>query len=35
MPGTPFEATAVDGISLKIDDGEFGIIGHTGSAKRR
>ncbi len=34
MPGTPFEATAVDGISLKIDDGEFlGIIGHTGSGK--
>lgn len=34
MTGTPFEAKAVDHISLKIDDGEFlGIIGHTGSGK--
>jgi energy-coupling factor transport system ATP-binding protein len=34
MPGTPFEAKAVDDISLKIEDGEFaGIIGHTGSGK--
>ncbi len=32
--GTPFEARAVDGVSLKIDDGEFvGLIGHTGSGK--
>ncbi len=34
MPGTPFEAKAVDDISLKIEDGEFlGVIGHTGSGK--
>lgn len=34
MPGTPFEATAVDNISVRIDRGEFvGIIGHTGSGK--
>ena len=34
MPGTPFEAKAVDNISLKIEDGEFlGVIGHTGSGK--
>ncbi len=34
MPGTPFEAKAVDGVSLKIEDGEFlGVIGHTGSGK--
>jgi energy-coupling factor transport system ATP-binding protein len=34
MPGTPFEAKAVDDLSLTIEDGEFaGIIGHTGSGK--
>ena len=34
MPGTPFEAKAVDGINVRIDQGEFvGIIGHTGSGK--
>ena len=34
MPGTPFEKTAVDNITLEIEDGEFiGIIGHTGSGK--
>ena len=33
-PGTPFEKTALDHISLHIDDGEFvGLIGHTGSGK--
>lgn len=32
--GTPFEKTAVDSVSLDIDEGEFvGIIGHTGSGK--
>jgi energy-coupling factor transport system ATP-binding protein len=32
--GTPFEKTAVGGVSLKIEEGEFlGIIGHTGSGK--
>ncbi len=34
MSGGPFEMTAVNDISLKINDGEFvGIIGHTGSGK--
>lgn len=32
--GTPFEKTAVDNVSVKIEKGEFvGIIGHTGSGK--
>lgn len=32
--GTPFEKTAVDNVSLSINQGEFiGIIGHTGSGK--
>ena len=32
--GTPFEKTAVDHVSIAIDDGEFvGVIGHTGSGK--
>ncbi len=34
MPGTPFEAKALDSVSLDIAQGEFiGIIGHTGSGK--
>ena len=34
MPGTPFEAKALNEVSLSIRDGEFiGIIGHTGSGK--
>ena len=34
MPGTPFEAKAVEDISLTLEDGEFaGVIGHTGSGK--
>lgn len=34
MPETPFEAKALDNVSLSIRDGEFvGIIGHTGSGK--
>ncbi len=34
MPGTPYEAKAVDDISLTLADGEFaGVIGHTGSGK--
>ena len=32
--GTPFEKTALHGISLTIQNGEFlGVIGHTGSGK--
>ena len=32
--GTPFEHTALDGISFRVEEGEFiGIIGHTGSGK--
>ena len=32
--GTPFQKTAVDGVSLSIEKGEFlGVIGHTGSGK--
>ncbi|MCL2086979.1 MAG: energy-coupling factor transporter ATPase [Oscillospiraceae bacterium] len=32
--GTPFESTAVDGLSFSVEKGEFiGIIGHTGSGK--
>ena len=34
MEGSPFETVALDGIDLKVDEGEFlGIIGHTGSGK--
>ncbi|MFA5675488.1 MAG: energy-coupling factor transporter ATPase [Christensenellales bacterium] len=34
MPKTPFEAKAVENISLNIKDGDFlGVIGHTGSGK--
>ncbi|CDF58855.1 energy-coupling factor transporter ATPase [Thermobrachium celere] len=34
MTGTPFEKTALDNVSLEINDGEFiGLIGHTGSGK--
>lgn len=33
-PGTPFQKTAVDHVSLEIEKGEFvGVIGHTGSGK--
>ncbi len=33
-PGSPFQATAIDDISLTIQSGEFiGLIGHTGSGK--
>jgi len=32
--GTPFERTAVEGVSISIEKGEFlGVIGHTGSGK--
>lgn len=34
MPGTPFEKTALDDITVEIEQGEFiGLIGHTGSGK--
>jgi energy-coupling factor transport system ATP-binding protein len=34
MPGTPFEAVAIEDLNLRVEDGEFlGIIGHTGSGK--
>ncbi len=34
MPGTPFEARALNAVSMDIAEGEFvGIIGHTGSGK--
>ena len=34
MPGTPFEARALNEVTLSVLDGEFvGIIGHTGSGK--
>ena len=33
-PGTPFEKTAVDRVSIQVEKGEFlGVIGHTGSGK--
>ena len=33
-PGSPFESTALNGINLEIEKGEFiGLIGHTGSGK--
>ena len=33
-PGTPFEKTAVGGVSIQVEKGEFlGVIGHTGSGK--
>ena len=34
MPGTPYEALAVDDVTLTVEDGElFGLIGQTGSGK--
>lgn len=34
MSGGPFEKTALHGVNIEIDDGEFvGVIGHTGSGK--
>lgn len=34
MPGSPFSATAIHDLSLRIEDGEFiGVLGHTGSGK--
>lgn len=34
LPGSPFSATALNDISLTIEDGEFiGVLGHTGSGK--
>ncbi len=34
MPGSPFQATALNNVCFEIKDGEFlGIIGHTGSGK--
>ena len=33
-PGSPFESTALNGVNLEIEKGEFiGLIGHTGSGK--
>ena len=33
-PGTPFEKTAVDGVNIQVEKGEFlGVIGHTVSGK--
>ena len=32
--GSPFQKTAVDNVSLKINEGEMiGVMGHTGSGK--
>ncbi|MDR2513786.1 MAG: energy-coupling factor transporter ATPase [Christensenellaceae bacterium] len=34
MPGSPFSASALEDVSLRIEDGEFAaVIGHTGSGK--